>query len=226
MPLSGLLILDKPLRMTSAQAVAIVKRCAGGEKVGHAGTLDPLATGVLVLAIGKATKSIDKLMATSKRYRTQIDLSAFTTTDDAEGTRTEIDVANPPSLDSIRDALATRFTGEIMQRPPAFSAVKVAGRRAYAIARGGGEPAIAERPVIVHEIAVANYQWPIVDLEIHCGKGFYVRSLARELGIALGTGGCCASICRTAVGTFTIEQARTIEQLPARLVQDNLLPAP
>lgn len=223
--LSGILILDKPLRMSSAQAVAAVKRRIGDRrtKVGHAGTLDPLATGVLVIAIGAATKSIDRLMATSKRYRTVIDLSAFSTTDDAEGERSEVACQAPPTRERIDAVLATRFHGTIMQKPPAYSAVKVGGRRAYAIARGGAEPEVAPRPVVAHSISVVDYRWPILELNIHCGKGFYVRSLARELGEALNTGGHCASIRRTAVGPFTIDGAVAMDDLPAALTGDHLI---
>lgn len=222
----GLLILDKPMRMSSAQVVALIKRRAGGkDKVGHAGTLDPLATGVLAIAIGSATKAIDRLMATNKRYRTVIDLSAFTTTDDAEGTRTEVNVSQPPTSDMVQRAVQS-FTGEFLQKPPAFSAVKVGGRRAYAIARAGGEPIIEPRPVIVQALELVAYAWPHVELDIFCAKGFYVRSLARDLGTALGVGGHCASIRRTAVGSYTLETAIPVDQLPERITQPDLLPVP
>ncbi len=224
--MNGLLIIDKPLRMTSAQAVAIVRRLAGDVKTGHAGTLDPLATGVLVLALGTATKSIERLMATEKRYRTEIDLSAFTMTDDVEGERTDVAVHEElrPTEDAIRAVIASRFTGEIMQKPPAFSAVKIEGRRAYDIARSGGTPMIAPRCVVVHEIGLCAYRWPIAEIDIRCGKGFYVRSFARNLGEALGVGGHCTSIRRTAVGAYTIDMAKTLEQLPDPLTQRDLLP--
>lgn len=226
----GLLILDKPIRMSSAQAVAVVRRRAGDVKTGHAGTLDPLATGVLVLALGSATKSIKRLMATEKRYRTTIDLSAFTTTDDVEGPRTEVATERRPTEQEVRAALQ-QFTGDFLQKPPAFSAVKVAGQRAYAIARraaigSGDEPVIAPRPVTVHDMNLVDYRWPFLDLDIRCGKGFYVRSLARNLGESLGVGGHCASIRRTAVGEFTIDIAKTIEQLPERITQAELLEIP
>jgi tRNA pseudouridine55 synthase len=202
----GFLVIDKPSGMSSMRAVAIVRRKAGGLKTGHAGTLDPLATGVLVLALGRATKSIDLVMATSKRYRTVIDFTAFTTTDDREGDRTEVTVENPPVLDDIKNAL-DRFQGEVMQAPPSFSAMKVNGRRAYKLARSGKPPKLEPRKVIVHSIEIVNYRWPEVELDLHVGKGFYVRSLARDLGNILETGGHCASIRRTAVGAFTLEGA-------------------
>ena len=220
---SGILVLDKPLGLTSMTAVAAVRRRAGGVRTGHAGTLDPLATGVLVLALGRATRSIERLMATEKRYRTEIDLTAFTTTDDREGERTEVAVAAPPDEAAVRAALA-RFMGTIQQRPPAFSAMKVGGRRAYAAARKGTPMELAPRPVRVDAIEPVAYRWPLVTLDIRCGKGFYVRSLARDLGVALGTGGHCASIRRTAVGPFTLDEARPLDALPQRLATGDLLP--
>jgi tRNA pseudouridine55 synthase len=220
---SGILVLDKPLGLTSMTAVAAVRRRAGGVRTGHAGTLDPLATGVLVMALGKATRSIERLMATDKRYLTEIDLSAFTATDDREGERTEIMVDRPPDEATVRAALEP-FIGTIAQRPPAFSAMKVGGRRAYAAARRGTPIELAPRPVRVDSIELVSYRWPLVTLDIRCGKGFYVRSLARDLGQALGTGGHCASIRRTAVGPFVIAEARPLDSLPPRLEPSDLLP--
>jgi tRNA pseudouridine55 synthase len=222
-PLHGVLVLDKPSGITSMTAVAMVRRRAGGVKTGHAGTLDPLATGVLVIALGHATRSIDRLMATDKRYRTAIDLSAFTTTDDLEGERSEVAVAQPPSMDAVRTALH-RFIGEVRQRPPAFSAVKVAGQRAYKLARKGEAPVIEPRLVFVYELSLVNYAWPRLELDIRCAKGFYVRSLARDLGEALGVGGHCVSIRRTAVGPFTLEMSKRPDDLPERLSQSDLIP--
>jgi tRNA pseudouridine55 synthase len=225
-PLHGILPLDKPLGISSMKAVAIVRRRAGGARTGHAGTLDPLATGVLVLALGKCTKQIDSLMATEKRYRTTIDLTAFTTTDDVEGERTEVALGTPgarptpPTRDEVERTLAERFTGTVMQRPPAFSAMKVGGRRAYALARKGEAPELAARPVTIHSVAVAAYEWPLLSLDIHCGKGTYVRSIARELGEALGTGGHCTMIRRTAVGEFTIDRAVPLDAVPERVTQE------
>jgi tRNA pseudouridine55 synthase len=223
---SGVLVIDKPLRLSSMDAVAIVRTKIGrGKKykVGHAGTLDPLATGVLVMAIGPATKSIDRLMSLTKRYETSIDLSAFTRTDDLEGERTEVQVHEPPSETAIRDVLK-RFEGEIQQRPPAFSAIKIGGTRSYKMARRGELPSLQARDVIVHQLEMIQYRWPRVDLRLHCDKGFYVRSLARDLGIALSTGGHCHSIRRTAVGPFTLDMARHIDELPQPLTQEELVP--
>jgi len=225
-PIHGILSLDKPLGFSSMKAVAIVRRRAGGTRTGHAGTLDPLATGVLVLALGKCTRQIESLMATEKRYLTTIDLTAFTTTDDVEGERTEVVLGTPgaraaaPTRAEIEALLAERFTGTVMQRPPAFSAMKVGGRRAYALARKGEAPELAPRPVTIHSVTVTDYAWPLLSLDIHCGKGTYVRSIARELGQALGTGGHCTMIRRTAVGSFTIDRAVSMDALPEKITQE------
>jgi tRNA pseudouridine55 synthase len=221
--LTGILVLDKDLGMSSMRAVDIVRRRAGRAKAGHAGTLDPLATGVLVIAFGRATKAIDLLMATEKRYETDVDLSAFTSTDDREGERREIAVTSPPSREAVEAALLT-FRGPIQQRPPAFSAVHVAGKRAYQLARNDAPPELPPREVMVHEIALVDYAWPIARVAIRSGKGFYVRSLARDLGLALGTGGHCATLRRTAVGPFTTAMAHRLEALPERIDESHVIP--
>lgn len=207
------------------KAVAVIRRCAGGVRTGHAGTLDPLATGLLVIALGGATRSIERIMGDDKRYLTEIDLAAFTSTDDREGERMEIAVTEPPALARVAEALRG-FVGTIRQRPPAFSAIKVAGRRAYRMARRGDAPTLPERPVTVHAIELLRYDYPIVTLAIHCGKGTYIRSIARDLGAALGTGGHCASIRRTAIGSFTVEDAFTERTLPGTIGQAGLRPVP
>lgn len=221
--LAGFLILDKPPGMSSMQAVATVRRRAGGFKTGHAGTLDPLATGVLVLGLGKATKHLQALMDTDKRYHTIIDLSAFTTTDDLEGEREEIAPPRGFPDEAALDTALKNFRGDIMQSPPAFSAVKIGGRRAYKMARKGQSVEVPPRQVCVHGLEILQYEWPRVEIAIHCTKGFYVRSLARDLGIALGTGGHCVSIRRTAVGPFVIEDAIKLEDVPQPLGQTDLL---
>jgi tRNA pseudouridine55 synthase len=222
---SGFIVLDKPEGLSSMTAIAILRRKAGGTKTGHAGTLDPLATGVLVAALGKATKSISQIMDTTKRYETRIDLAAFTSTDDREGEREEIVVTNPPDIDLVERTL-DRFRGTSMQRPPIYSAMKIGGRRAYQLARSGKQVSLEPRPVNAHEIRVQRYEWPYLELELHVDKGFYVRSLARELGEGLKTGGHCESIRRTAVGPFNLEMAHDPEKLPDPLPLDLLLDVP
>jgi tRNA pseudouridine55 synthase len=209
----GVIVIDKPPGMTSMAAVAAVRRRAGGTRTGHAGTLDPLATGVLVVALGPATRALSWFMAAEKRYRTAIDLSAFTETDDMEGPRLEVDVAAPPAEAEVREALRG-FVGRIMQRPPARSAVKLGGVRAYKLSRRGLRVEPAPRPVDVFAIDLVGYQWPIVELDVHCGKGTYIRSLARDLGAALGTGGHCRALRRLAIGPFTVDEARRLQELP------------
>jgi tRNA pseudouridine55 synthase len=221
--LDGVLVIDKPPGLSSMAAVARIRRKAGGARTGHAGTLDPLATGVLVIAIGKATRIITQLMDTDKRYRTTIDLAAFTSTDDREGEREEVIVEAPPTRGQIEDALR-EFTGRIMQRPPAYSAMKVGGQRAYKLARRGKAVQLAPREVVIHHIATVSYTWPMLEIDVHCAKGTYIRSLARDIGAALGTGGHCASLVRTAVGPFTIEQALALDDAPDPLKPPDLIP--
>jgi len=210
---NGFLVVDKPLGWSSMRVVSFVRRRAGGVRTGHAGTLDPLATGVLILGLGAATRRLGEMMALSKRYRTTIDLGAFTTTDDLEGERTEVDVPEPPSRAAIESALR-KLTGTIEQRPPAFSAMKVGGRRAYKLARGGAHVELPPRPVVVHAIDLLRFDWPEVEIDVACGKGTYIRSIARDLGALLGTGGHCRTLRRTAIGDYDEMMAVLPDALP------------
>lgn len=219
----GILVVDKPSGMTSMDVVAVVRRRAGGIKTGHAGTLDPLATGVLVLALGKATKVLSRLMATDKEYETEIALDATTETLDAETTPVPVQIAAPPDEAVVRATLGN-FAGTFDQRPPAYSAVKVRGRRAYKLARGGQVEALPPRSVTVKELELLAHAWPNVRLRIRCEKGFYVRSLARDLGEALGTGGYCVSIRRTVVGPFTLAEAVLLDAIEDPMPLTRLLP--
>ncbi|MCH2136944.1 MAG: tRNA pseudouridine(55) synthase TruB [Phycisphaerales bacterium] len=220
--LAGFLLIDKPEGPSSMQAVARVRHRAGRTKTGHAGTLDPLASGLLVLGIGKATKMLQRAMDGSKVYETDIDLHCTSATLDREGDEAPVHVDREPSLEEVESALQA-FKGEIEQAPPAFSAMKVDGRRAYALARKGAPPQLPPRPVMVHDIALLNYTWPLAKVRIHSGKGFYVRSLARDLGAALQVGGLCRTIRRLAVGPFSIDQAIRLEDVPDEISQDDLL---
>jgi tRNA pseudouridine55 synthase len=191
-------------------------------KTGHAGTLDPLATGVLVLGVGSMTKKLGAVMDTSKRYTTVIDLSATTAGHDAESPREEVQVLQIPTQEQVEKAVEM-FAGDIMQVPPIFSAIKVEGHRSYAVARQGKEVKLKPRKVTVHSIAVSEYSWPFVTIDIACAKGFYVRSLARDLGEKLGAGGYCTEIRRTEVGRFTLDIAKQLESLPEFLTQADLI---
>ena len=223
--IDGLLVVDKPLGWTSMDVVRRVRRAAGNAKTGHAGTLDPLATGVVVCCLGDATKAIDQLMATTKRYETVVDLSAFTNTDDREGEREEVDVAEPPAVEAIA-AMLPRLVGVIDQRPPAYSAIHVNGQRAYKLARRGETVDLPSRPVRVDDIELVDYAWPLLSLRIQCGKGVYIRSLGRDLGRMLGVGGHLASLRRTAVGDFDLDMAVDEERLTQPITQADLLPVP
>jgi len=226
---TGILVIDKDLHYTSMDVCAIIRgrfRKGGAPKnlkVGHGGTLDPLATGVLVVLVGKATPLCDQIMAGEKEYETTIDLSARSTTDDMQGEKTVIDVATPPTREQV-EAAARTLTGRIMQRPPNFSAIKVGGKRAYAEARKGNDVFLAERPVDVHAFDILDYVWPTVKARIRCGKGTYIRSLARDIGLALNTGGMLTQLRRTRVGRFTIDQARTLALLDRPLIASDLMP--
>ena len=212
--LNGLLVIDKPLGVTSFSVCRSVRRLTRGAKVGHAGALDPLATGVLVLALGRATKAIDQLMATNKRYLADLDLAAFSTTDDGEGEFSPVAVKPPPSQDAIERAIVS-FVGTIDQQPPIFSAVHIDGERAHKLARKGklvDRP--PSRPVMIHSIDIVKYAWPALTLDICCGKGTYIRSLARDLGERLQTGGMLTALRRTAVGPYSIDDAIALDDLP------------
>lgn len=218
----GLLIVDKPLGWSSMHVVRRVRRAAGGVKTGHAGTLDPLATGVVVCCLGKTTKLVDQLMATTKIYEAGIDLSAFTATDDREGDRIEVPVDNPPDEAILRSALA-EFLGDILQTPPNFSAVHINGVRAYKLARKGKTVEARPRMVHVDAIDLLSYHWPVAEVRITCGKGTYIRSIARDLGQTLRTGGHLASLRRTAVGRFDLSMAVNEQRLDSPITQDDLI---
>jgi tRNA pseudouridine55 synthase len=201
---SGLLILNKPSGMTSRQAVDVVARLARPARAGHAGTLDPLATGVLVVAIGAATRLIGYVQRMPKRYLGTFLLGRQSPTEDIEGDVTELPHAPVPTREQVV-AAAGRFVGRIDQRPPAFSALKIAGRRAYKLARQGQQVELAARPVEIHGIEVMAYEYPELVLDVACGSGTYIRSLGRDLAESLGTAAVMSGLVRTSIGGFRIE---------------------
>ncbi|MBS2937477.1 tRNA pseudouridine(55) synthase TruB [Nocardioides sp. J2M5] len=209
---SGLVVVDKSAGMTSHDVVARVRRLAGTRKVGHAGTLDPMATGVLVLGVERATRLLGHLMLTEKAYDATILLGVATTTDDAEGEVTATAATDGLDPDDVRDQLA-RFVGDIEQVPTAVSAIKVDGKRAYARVRDGEQVELKARPVTVHELVVHEVALPEVRISLRCSSGTYVRAIARDLGAALGVGGHLTALRRTAVGPFDLAVARTLERL-------------
>lgn len=199
-----------------------LRRITGIQKIGHAGTLDPLATGVLLVCLGKATKKIEALMATTKKYTATINLSAFSSTDDAEGELSPIAIEQPPNQETIVATLE-QFIGTYEQTPPIYSAIKIGGKAAYRWAREGKSVPIASRLVTIDSIHLVAYSFPELTIEIVCGKGTYIRSLARDIGKALKTGGYLTGLIRTQVGPYTLEQALAIEHLE-NLTESALIP--
>src|SRR5262245_56388505 len=191
--------------MTSHDVVARIRRLAGTRKVGHAGTLDPMATGVLVLGVGRATRLLGHLTLADKRYDATIRLGVSTTTDDAEGEPVETRPTVGVTEDDVRRVLAS-FVGEIEQVPSAVSAIKVDGKRAYARVRAGEAVELPSRRVIIHDLEVVSADPPNVEILVHCSSGTYVRAIARDLGAALGVGGHLTALRRTAVGPFSLAQ--------------------
>jgi len=215
----GLVIVDKAGGMTSHDVVARMRRLAGTRKVGHAGTLDPMATGVLVVGVEKATRLLGYLTLTEKEYAATIRLGQTTSTDDAEGELTGSASAAGVSDEAMAKAVKT-LTGEILQVPPAVSAIKVGGQRAYKLTRAGAAPELKARPVTVYEFTVTAVRrdGDLLDLDatVRCSSGTYIRALARDLGAALGTGGHLTRLRRTRVGSYRAEDARTLDQLAER----------
>ena len=213
-PVHGWLIFDKPKGMNSTRAVGLVKSLYDAAKAGHAGTLDPLATGVLPIALGEATKTVPFVVEGSKVYRFTVRFGIETDTDDAEGKVTASSDRRPSSPEI--EATLPRFTGEIIQVPPRFSALKVEGARAYELARDEGQFELEPRPVSIARLTlVAHPDKDHCILETECGKGTYVRALARDLGRALGSHGHVAALRRTRVGPFGEDRAVSVERLEA-----------
>jgi tRNA pseudouridine55 synthase len=209
---SGWVCLDKPLDLTSTQAVGRVRRAFNAQKAGHAGTLDPLASGVLPIALGEATKTVPFLMDADKTYRFLIEWGRTTASFDREGAVTATSDVRPTAADVA--AALPAFVGEILQTPPAFSAVKVDGERAYDLAREGVEVTLEPRPVVIHAARVTDEpDADHVEIEIDCGKGTYVRALVRDLAEKLGACGHVAALRRTRVGGFTDARAIALEML-------------
>ena len=220
----GLLNLNKPAGLTSRDAVNRVQRLVRPTKVGHAGTLDPIATGVLVLCLGQATKLIEHVQRMPKRYRGTFLLGRQSPSDDIE-LEPELLVDPPlPELAEIEAALP-QFMGTIQQRPPVYSAIKVAGKKSYDLARAGKPPELSARPVTIYELSIIRYEYPTLVLDIRCGSGTYIRSLGRDLALALGTGAVMSELARTEIGPFKIEDGLDPESLSHDQLLAELQPA-
>lgn len=215
-PLFGVVNMHKPSGMTSREAVDCVKRLVRPAKVGHAGTLDPLASGVLIVCVGAATRLIEYVQAMPKQYTGTFQFGRESDTEDVEGFVRVLEGCPQPTQTELC-AAAQRLIGTIEQRPPAYSALKIGGRRAYDLARAGRQVDLAPRQITVHRLDVVHYEYPEVVLDVECGSGTYLRSLGRDLAISLGTNAVMSVLVRTAIGPFEIGQA----WLPTRLRRDN-----
>lgn len=205
------LLINKPLRWTSFDAVRKIRNLTRTKKVGHAGTLDPLATGLLIVCTGKFTKKINEYMAQEKEYTGTITLGAVTPTFDLESEPTDFKPTEHLAPEDLQKATEP-FTGAILQVPPIHSAIKKEGKRVYELARKGQEVKLEPRPVTISEFSITAVEMPVVHFKVVCSTGTYIRSLANDFGAALGCGGYLSSLCRTRIGDFRLGDATTIEQ--------------
>lgn len=209
----GFILIDKPVGPTSFDIVYQVRKKLRIQKVGHAGTLDPLASGLLIIACGKATKQIDQFQGLPKGYRFTIKLGATTKTDDAQAPEEHKHDIGLITEENIAQA-AQAFIGCIAQIPPIYSAIKINGQRAYDLARKDQEIILQSRPVMIYQLYITDLQLPFVSFELWCSKGTYVRSLARDIGQKLGCGAYVTQLRRIAIGSFNVDDAITIDDIP------------
>jgi tRNA pseudouridine55 synthase len=219
----GLLNIHKPYDITSRDVVNRVQTLVRPHKAGHAGTLDPLATGVLVVCVGAATRLIECIQKRPKSYVATFLLGRESETEDVEAPMVELVNPPVPRRDDIAGKLP-QFCGEILQRPPVYSALKVQGRRAYALARRGETVVLQPRPITIHRLEILHYEYPRLTLAVECGSGTYVRSLGRDIAASLGTAAVMSALVRTAIGNFTLDQACSFDQLSAETLSSYLLP--
>jgi tRNA pseudouridine55 synthase len=206
-----ILLIDKPLEWTSFDAVNKIRNLLRIKKVGHAGTLDPLATGLLIICTGKFTKRINEYMAQEKEYTGTITLGAITPTYDLESEPQDFKPVDHITEEQIQDATKP-FIGQIMQIPPAHSAIKVGGKRVYELARQGKEVKLEPRKLFIKEFVITKIEMPLVHFRVICSTGTYIRSLANDFGETLGCGGYLSKLCRTKIGEFKVDDALTMEQ--------------
>jgi tRNA pseudouridine55 synthase len=214
--MDGVLVVAKPAGPTSHDVVALVRRLASTRRIGHGGTLDPFAAGVLPLFLGQATRLVEYHLGDEKSYRATMCFGSSSTTDDLDGELTPIEGPGP-TREAVLDGLAA-FVGPQLQQPPPYSAVQVGGRRAYKMARAGEIPELRPRSVMIHRLELLSWDWtdplrPIAEVEVRCSAGTYVRAIARDLGTRLGSGAYLCGLVRTATGPFTIEGAVSLDTL-------------
>ena len=208
----GLWLVDKPYKKSSFWAVYVLRKHTGIKKIGHAGTLDPLATGLLLLLVGKEyTRQADSLLKQDKEYSLEITLGQTSTTDDLEGERTLVSDIRP-TLEQVDQAIAG-LTGDIQQTPPIYSAMKVGGKRAYKLAREGARVELTPRPVTVYEWRDITYHYPVITATVRVSSGTYIRSLARDLGERLQTGAYLTALRRTKIGEYDVQDAVALENI-------------
>lgn len=214
--------LNKPKGISSNGILGVIRRSSGVKKIGHAGTLDPLASGILVIAAGReSTREIPHLMNKEKEYEATIVLGATSVTDDSEGPITQTDLPAhfaPPTQETVLTTIK-QFIGTHMQMPPAFSALHVNGKRAYELARAGQEVNLKERPATIHSIELLSYEWPSLRIRVTTGPGVYIRALARDIGARLGTGAYMSELVRTRVGDYTLQNAKSADEISTLLQQ-------
>ncbi len=206
------MLIDKPLDWTSFDVVRKLRRLVRTKKVGHAGTLDPLATGLLIVCTGKFTKRINEYMAQEKEYTGTVTLGAATPTYDLESKPVFVGNHGGLPLSRVNEVIAARFLGEILQVPPIHSAIKVGGKRVYELARKGKEVKLEPRPVVISAFEITEFRLPEVAFRVVCSTGTYIRSLANDLGVALGCGGYLSELRRTRIGGFRVEDAMSMER--------------
>ena len=219
-----LLLIDKPAGITSHDVVDRIRRIYKTRRVGHAGTLDPFATGLLIVGINKATKQLTALVGLDKTYIATARLGATSTTQDPEGTITETEGTSegaskePPTKEQVEEALET-FRGGYLQTAPIYSAKKVNGQKLYELARKGegADVVLPQKQVTISELTILDYAWPTLTLQVSCSSGTYIRALAQDIGLKLGCGAYLTALRRTRIGAYSIEDAKTTEQLAAKL---------
>lgn len=210
---SGLLLIDKPKGITSFDIIRVLRRSIGIRKIGHAGTLDPMASGLMIMLVGRATKRADEFIKLDKTYHAEITLGATSTTGDAEGELTAIS-SDVPERDQVASTLE-RFTGAVTQTPPAYSAIKIKGVAAYKRARRGEVVDIPERRVIVYRLELLSYEYPRITVRAHVSSGTYIRTLAEDIGLALKVGAHLTALRREEVGGYGISQAHQLDSVTA-----------